>query len=249
MFFNINLLFSQETTTFFNDYNKLSFQFGVSRYTGAETTPLPPTLDYKFRNYTSPHLGFYYDVLQTNTFNFKVGLSALLVREYIEYKMEEDELPNINRSIHLYVEGAGTIRVNLPITMEYIIDSNIGKLNLNGGLIVGFNEEYSYTFDQHNIRANSSSEFTSATSVFERKTAPWYLNGQLGVGMYFPFKGFMLRTNIYYNMAFQKLYEGEFEFTNLEQSPDTSGKFSFKGNSYGIEFSIYLAKKKKKQLE
>ncbi len=243
--FFINFSYSQEPTSFFNDYHKLSFQFGVSRYTGAENTPLPSTLIYKFRDYTSHHFGFYYDVLQTDNFNFKIGISALLVRNFEEYKIDNIEIPNVDRNLHLYVEGAGTWRFNLPVIGEYIMDTKIGKLNFNGGLILGYSEEFGSTFSQHNIRADSSAEFTSATAIYSRSTAPWYLNGQIGVGMYFPFKGWMLRTNVYYNMAFQKLYEGDFEFTNLEQSPDQSGKFSFKGNSFGIEFSIYLANKKK----
>ncbi|RYH73435.1 hypothetical protein EVU94_09585 [Flavobacteriaceae bacterium 144Ye] len=245
-FLAISTVFSQNNTAFFNDYYKLSFQFGVSRYTGAETTPLPSTLIYKFRNYTSPHFGFYYDVLQTDNWNFKIGVSSLLVRNFEEYKIDNSEIPNVDRDLHLYVEGSGTWRFNLPVIGEYIMNTKIGKLNFNGGLILGYSEEFGSTFSQHNIRADSSSEYTSATAVYSRSTAPWYLNGQVGVGMYFPFKGWMLRTNVYYNMAFQKLYEGDFEFTNLEQSPDQSGKFSFKGNSFGIEFSIYLANKNKK---
>ena len=81
-------IFSQDTTTtFFNNYYKLSLQFGVSRYTGAETTPLPSTLKYTFNDYTSPHFGFYYDVFQTNHFNFKIGFSTLLIRDVKEVKI------------------------------------------------------------------------------------------------------------------------------------------------------------------
>lgn len=234
-----------QNTAFFNDYHKLSFQFGFSRYTGSETTTLPSTLINKFRDYTSPHFGFYYDAVQTTNFNFKIGVSALLVREFREYKIDINEIPNGDRGIHYYNEGAGTLRINLPIMGEYIIDTKIGKLNFNGGIILGYSEEFGSTFSQYRIRVPSSEEFTTATAIYSRGTAPWYLNGQIGVGMYFPFKGWMLRTNVYYNMAFQKLYEGQFEFANLEQSPDTSGNFSFKGDSFGIEFSIYLKKKKK----
>lgn len=69
-------------------------------------------------------------------------------------------------------------------------------------------------------------------------------NGQLGMGMYFSFEGWMLRVNIFYNHAFQKLYEGEYQFSHLQQSPDFGGTFGSKGNSYGVEFSLYLSKRK-----
>ena len=237
----------QNNTIFFNDYRKISLQFGVSRYTGAETTPLPNTLKYKYKDYTSTHFGFYCDIIQTTRFNFKVGLSTLLVRDFREFKMDETEIPDVDRDVDLYVEGAGSWRLNLPIIAEYMKTTKVGILTFNGGLIVGYSEEFGPSITKHSIRANSDSEFTSSEAVYSRSTSPWYLNGQLGVGMYFPFKGWMLRTNLFYNFALQELYEGTFEFKNLQQSPDTSGDFSFRGNSFGIEFSVYLAMKNKNQ--
>uniref|UniRef100_UPI004049C77D hypothetical protein n=1 Tax=Gelidibacter sp. TaxID=2018083 RepID=UPI004049C77D len=247
--FFTNFSFCQEPTSFFNDYHKFSFQFGVSRYTGAETTPLPNTLRYTFRNYTSPHLGFYYDIAQTKNFNLKIGISTLLVRDFQEEFIADEETV-LDGDYNVYTEIiGGTLdnwRLNLPITAEYIKDFGFGKLTINSSLILGFHEEFGSSFSSFGvIDRESGDETLILQSTYNRPAAPWYLNGQVGVGMYFPFKGWMLRTNVYYNMAFQKLYEGEFEFTNLEQSPDQSGKFSFNGNSFGIEFSIYLANKKK----
>ncbi|NRD21947.1 hypothetical protein HNV10_01755 [Winogradskyella litoriviva] len=237
---------SGQTTDFFNDYHKLSFQFGVSRYVGAESTPLPNTLIYKFRDYTSPHFGFYYDILQTRKFNFKIGLSALLVRDYIEYKIDKNEIPNVDRDLHLYVEdNTGSWRFNIPIIGEYLVSTKLGKLSFNGGLILGYSEEFGETLDEHGIRAHISPEPTTTSSIYSRRTAPWYINSQFGIGMYFPFKKWMLRTNLYYNFALQDLYDGEFTFSNLSQSPDTSGNFSFRGDSFGLEFSIYLKKTKR----
>ena len=65
----------------FDNYHKLSLQFGVSKYIGAETSPLPTTLNYSLIDYLSPHFGFSYDVLQKNNVNLKIGLSTLLVTE------------------------------------------------------------------------------------------------------------------------------------------------------------------------
>ncbi len=235
-------------TDLFNNYHKLSFQFGVSRYVGAETSALPSTLKYTFNNYISPHFGFYYDVLQTKHFNFKIGISALLVRDIIEFRIDKSQIENALADFGDETEliTDNTWRFNLPLTAEYFINTDFGKLTLNGSFILGYHQEFGVAEGLDTVTWPNSNT-TSLETVYSRKTAPWYANGQIGVGMYFPFKGWMLRTNIYYNMAFQKLYEGTFEFKNLQLSPDTSGNFSFKGDSFGIEFSIYLAKKIKKR--
>ncbi|WP_411767198.1 hypothetical protein [Winogradskyella sp. A3E31] len=239
-----NKIFPQ-TNSIFNDYHKLSFQFGASRYTGSETSTIPSTLKYKFRDFTSPHFGFYYDLLQTDNFNFKLGFSTLLVRDWEEYGIKAEEIPSVDSSRDFYVEGAGSWRFNLPLTTEYLIDLGKNKLFISSSLIIGYSKEYGNTVAQYGIKAPNESEFTTIDRVYRRQTAPWYANVQFGVGMYFPFEKWMLRTNVYYNFALQDLYNGTFLFSNLEQSPDTSGNFSFRGDSFGIEFSVYLKKKKK----
>ncbi len=244
---SLPLFLTGQNTQFFNSYHKLSFQFGVSRYFGSDTNPLPPTLELNFINYTSPHFGLYYDILQTKNFNFKVGLSVLLVREIDEYRIDAIEIPDVDRDYGFIIETVSdnSWRFNLPITSEYILNTSLGKLSFNGSLIIGYHQNFGPTFSEYNIKAPQNEEFTSLKSINERQTAPWYANIQFGVGMYFPFEKWMLRTNVYCNFALQDLYNGTFLFSNLEQSPDTSGNFSFRGDSFGIEFSIYLKKKKK----
>lgn len=236
---------TSQTTIFFNDYRKISFQFGASKYSGAETSPIPNTLIYRFNKFTSPHFGFYYDALQTNSFNFKIGLSTLLIREIDEFYIDASEIPDVDRGYGYTVEGEGTWRFNMPLTAEYFIPTNFGKLMVNSSFIIGYSEEFGITESEYAVKALESEEFTTLSSIYSRSTAPWYFNAQLGVGMYFPFEKWMLRANVYYNFALQDLYDGEFTFSNLAQSPDTSGNFSFRGDSFGIEFSIYLKKKKK----
>jgi hypothetical protein len=243
----MNIVVSQNTS-FFNDYHKLSFQFGLSKYSGNETSPLPNTLSYRFNNYTSPHFGFYYDALQTDNFNFKVGLSAVLVREIDEFFIDASQIPNeenASRDFGEILESEGTWRFNLPITAEYFVPTNSSNLIVNGSLILGYSEEFGNTENEYAVRVQESEDFTKLNSIYSRNTAPWYFNAQFGIGMYFPFEKWMLRANIYYNFALQNIYDGTFTFSNLAQSPDTSGDISFRGDSFGMEFSVYLKKKKK----
>lgn len=238
---------SGQTTSFFNDYHKLSFQFGISKYYGAETSKLPTGLTYKFNNYTSPHFGVYYDVLQLTNFNFKIGFSTLLVREIDEIFIDMSQIPDGNRDFASIIEIStdGAWRFNLPITAEYVLKTSFGNLSLNSSFIFGYHQEFGLSEAGYGVKVPENDEFTTFSSVYSRSTAPWYFNTQFGIGMYFPFKKWMLRTNLYYNFALQELYEGDFTFSNLAQSPDTSGEFSFRGDSFGLEFSIYLKKKNK----
>ncbi|WP_179349304.1 hypothetical protein [Winogradskyella pacifica] len=246
-FLLVSFLTYSQTTSLFNDYHKLSFQFGLSRYTGSETTALPNTLTYKLNNFSSPHFGFYYDILQTKKFNFKVGISALLIREIVEFRIDANEIPNVNEDFGYTIEYItdGSWRFNLPIVTEYLINTSFGKISVNGGAIIGCNQEFGETETEYHIKAPQNQEFTTLNSIYSRSSSPWYANAQFGVGMYFPFEKWMLRTNVYYNVALQDLYNSEFTFSNLAQSPDTSGNFSFRGDSFGMELSIYLKKKKK----
>lgn len=244
-------LLAQNPTDFFKDYGKLSFQFGPSKYVGSKTSELPNTLRYKFRDYIAPQFGFYYDVYQTNHFNFKIGLTALLTREIEEIFIDNREIENVNRDIWLYSELNGDIdswRFSLPLQSEYIISTTFAKFSLNAAFIIGYQQEFGVAESKLEIGATPESIPTTLEAVYSRSTAPWYFNTQFGLGMYFPFNKWMLRTNVFYNLALQDLYTGTFRFTNLDQSPDINGNFKFRGHSFGIEFGIYLAKKSKKQL-
>jgi hypothetical protein len=241
---------AQNPTDFFKDYGKLSFQFGPSKYVGSKTSELPNTLRYKFRDYIAPQFGFYYDVYQTNHFNFKIGLTALLTREIEEFYVNSDELPNFNGDIFFTTETSsdGMFRFNLPLSTEYIVNTSFSKLSFNLGFIIGYQREYGVTESGFEFGASPEAIPTTLESVYSRSNSPWYFNTQFGLGMYFPFNKWMLRTNVFYNLALQDLYTGTFRFTNLDQSPDINGNFNFRGHSFGIEFGIYLAKKSTKQL-
>ena len=234
-------------TSFFNEYSKFSVHLGVSKYVGSETSELPSTLEYRLKEFISPVLGIDYDIFQKNNFNFKLGLNLTLMRDIEWIYLSQSETGYAFDYISFSETSTdGQWRLSLPITTEYILNSGKNKISFNSSLIIGYHKSDGLGYSEFGT-VTEDDRIVQLESTYGQKTAPWYFNGQVGVGMYFPFKGWMLRTNVYYNLAFQKLYEGEFEFKNLQQSPDTSGKLSFKGNSFGIEFSIYLAKKKKKQ--
>lgn len=236
---------SSQSRSVFDNYHKLSLQFGVSRYIGSKTSNIPETLNYEFREYTAPMFGLNYDVFQLDKFNFKTGITALLVRNYIEYGIKNEDIPSVDEDRLFYLEGTGSWRISTPLTTEYLIGTGKNKFTMNTSFIIGYSQEFGDTISEYGIKNDNEEEFTTAESIYKRHTAPWYFNVQAGVGMYFPFEKWMLRANVYYNFALQDLYNGEFQFSNLAQSPDTSGNFSFRGDSFGVEFSIYLKKKKK----
>ena len=118
------------------------------------------------------------------------------------------EIENRDRDYWKIIEfdGGNMWRFNLPITAEYIVQTGLGKMTINSSIIFGYHKEFGDTMLQTEATGFNGTELSTLNSVYSRKSAPWYANGQVGVGMYFPFKGWMLRTNVYYNLAFQKLY-------------------------------------------
>lgn len=254
VFIMFGFCFTQTITTaqesIFDDYYKLNLTFNGSRYIGGERSSLPNTLNYEFTNFTSPTIGLAYDIYRHKNFNFRIGISTTLIREKDKFFIDQLEYQNGTGDISLETETItdGQWRVNLPVTGEYLIP--LGKsilLTINTSIILGFHEEFGDADFLFEV-GGETSEVTSLAVNYSRSTAPWYLNGRLGFGAYFPFNGWMLRTNLFYNRAFQELYEGTFVFNNTQQSGNVNGDVSFRGDSFGIEFSIYLAKKISKKM-
>lgn len=241
----VNLVYSQNSD-FLKNYYPISLKFGLSQFTGVENSHYRKDLYYNFNNFISPVVGLEYDFLKFNNFNFKTGLSATLIKENQKLLFSQKETGfGYDLDERIKVTTNGMWRLSVPLTTEYLIDTKIGILSLNASFIVGYHNEFGEGFIEYDNATIEGEQRLNYKNVYSRYSAPWYFNGQIGVGMYFPFDGWMLRTNIFYNQAFQKLYEGDYQFTHLQQSTDFGGTFGFKGNSYGIEFSIYLAKKKK----
>lgn len=238
---------AQSNTEFLNNYYKLNLEISTGYFYGAKTSKLPSSLNYSFKNYVAPHFGLHYDFLRKGNFNFKVGVSALLLRDIDEIRIDKIELV---RDYDFTKKGetfSGDWQFNIPITVEYIIPLNKSKLTFNASYIIGIQNFY-YAESGFSVGSDTTGGETTFEGVYWRGDNGFHPSAQLGVGMYFPFKKWMLRTNLYYNVMLEKMYEGTFEFRGLRQSPDIDGTYSFSGNSFGIEFSIYLTNKKSKRL-
>ena len=243
---SLQLASAQHNSDFLKNYYNLSLKVGISQFTGVENSGLPSTLDYNFRNFVSPVVGLDYDIFQLQNFNIKTGLHATLIKENQKLFFSQYETGfayDLEEKIKITTNGMW--RLSIPLTAEYLIDTSIGTLTLNGSFIIGYHNEVGEAYVEYDNSTIEGEQRLNYKSIYSRASAPWYFNGQIGAGMYFPFNGWMLRTNVFYNHAFQKLYEGEFQFTHMLQSPDITGTLGFKGNSYGIEFSLYLPKRNK----
>jgi len=245
-FFIISIFHSkaQSNTKFLDKYNKLNFEIGIAYFYGSKTSTIPSSINYRYINYTSPRFGLHYDFLQIRQFNFKIGISTFLLQEIDEHYFSKEETVLDYDIKKRYITTSGDWQFNMPITVEYITYLPKSKLSFNASFIIGY-QDYSYGETEFEIGNNN--ETASFKGEYSRGNNAWHPSTQIGIGMYFPFKKWMLRTNLYYNIMLEKMYEGTFEFRGLRQSPDIDGTYSFSGNSFGIEFSIYLAKRKKKQ--
>ena len=187
----------------------------------------------------------HYDFLRTDKFNFKIGFSTFLLREIDEIRMDKIETPADFDWIDGLEVFSADWQFNIPITIEYITYLNKSKLTFNTSFMIGY-QDFDYAETEYGLINHNTGEHSSFKGYYSRGDDVWHPNAQIGFGMYFPFEKWMLRTNLYYNIMLEKMYEGTFEFRGLRQSSDIDGTYSFSGNSFGIEFSIYLAKKKRK---
>lgn len=252
---NIFQVKAQNNASFLNDYYKFNLEFGGAYFSGAKTTNLPNdgTIYYSFQNYIAPRFGLQYDFLRKKNFNFKVGFTTLLLREKELFHIDKSEVPlnpnYANYDVSSKIETfSGDWQFNIPITLEYILNKNKPKFSINVNYIIGY-QNYYYTetdFVFGDFGQTVSEGATGFKGTHSRGNNVWHPSAQIGFGMYFPFKKWMLRTNLYYNIMLEKMFEGEYEWKNFQNHPDISGDYSFSGNSFGIEFSIYLAKKNKK---
>lgn len=238
---------SSQNTEFMEDYSAISIKVGLSRYIGIYNSHYRSDLYYNFDNFTTPVVGMEYDFLRWNNFNFKTGLFAtyIMEKEKLFFSQEETDF-GYDLEEWIITTTEGMWRLSVPLTAEYLWRTEFGTLTFNTGFILGYHNEFGEAFTEYDTATTDGEQRLNYKSVYSRYSEPWYFNGQIGVGIYFPFKGWMLRTNFFYNQAFQKLYEGEYEFTHLLKSPDFKGTYGFKGNSYGVEMSIYFGKGKKK---
>ncbi len=244
--FNIFQIKAQSNAAFFDKYYKLNLELSTGYFYGAKTSELPNTLNYSFKNYMSPRFGLHYDFLRKNNFNFKVGFSVLLLRDIDKIRMDETEIVGNYDFIREGETFSGDWQFNIPITVEYIIPFNKSKLAFNTSYIIGYQNFY-YAESGFGVGSYETDEEATFEGRYSRGDNAFHPSVQIGVGIYFPLKKWMLRTNLYYNVMLEKMYKGTFKFRGLRQSPDIDGTYSFSGNSFGIEFSIYLAKRKKKQ--
>ena len=193
----VNLVYCQNSD-FLKNYFPISLKLGVSQFTGIENSHYREDLYYNFNNFISPVVGLEYDFLKLDNFNFKTGLYATLIKENDKYFFSQQETGfGYDLEGRIKVTTDGMFRLSVPITSEYLIPTKIGILTLNASFIMGYHNEFGEGFTEYDTATIDGEQRLNYKNVYSRYSAPWYFNGQIGVGMYFPFDRWMLRTNIF----------------------------------------------------
>lgn len=235
---------SQSNTDFLNKYHKYSVEIGIGYYYGSEISPLPSSLGFRYQSYIAPKFGVYYDIYRKNQFNIRTGVSAFLLRDIELVRIDASE-NSADSGMDAKVEfQSAEWQFNIPITVEYLTYLHNSKITFNGSLMIGY-ENYGGVAIMTSGVGRIGGERTSLTRYTSRGNDVWHPSGQIGVGMYFPYRKWMLRVNLHYTKLFEKMYRGTFVYDNLQTTPDFGGTYGFKGDSFGVDFTVYLAKKSK----
>jgi hypothetical protein len=241
--------YTQNNTDFFKKYSKLSLTIGYDRFNAkTELTPTIPGLTYRYMPYNTGHFGLNYDVLQTKKFNFKVGITAVRHREIERVSMDNSlisfDVPGgFEMTTETSYDFLGIWQIDVPLTAEYLFSLNKTiKLSIGSSLVIGFQDDGG---GEGGFGIEDEDLSTDFFYTMVRPGDPLYFNARLETGFYFTLDKLMIKTNFFYNYAFQNLYEGNYLLYNAT-IPDVKGTYKEKGNYFGAEISIYLLKRKKK---
>lgn len=135
----------------------------------------------------------------------------------------------------------------LPITVEYMLFDK-SKINFSFGAGFGLSF-YEFTdLETRTLRIGSQDVPKQIMHIANQTNNknPFYTSVHIEANVYFKTKGFLLKANIIYNKSFKPYRTGDYEFLNLELSPNTKGKFEQSGDFLGVGLTVYLKKQKKR---
>jgi hypothetical protein len=106
-----------------------------------------------------------------------------------------------------------------------------------GGFSFGANRNPENRDEQmFSLSLNTSNNYIYGSAIF-------------GVGTALAMKPFLMKINVIYNIYFQNLITGDYQFNNLTtNTPSATGTYKLSGNYLGLMISFYLKNPQKKPM-
>lgn len=238
------LCFSQEAEKIYQTkYSKLSFLFQPSVLKKSDASNMDgssyPAM--KFTNDFSYQFGVYYNFFQKGGFNVKTGIIAkefipkfdLLVSDNDIGYGEEFLLTQFDPYSQFVLSVPIKVDLYLPLTEKLNLSLGAG-LNLN--VITGANEPL---FSSVSVGNSSNGQFKDIFYLTSDTQNSLNFSYEFSAGFNYKTNFALIDLSLYVNNSMGKEYvSGQYQFVNLNQSPNKTGEFSIRNNFYGLSLSI-----------
>lgn len=233
---------AQTAKQLFENNHKWGINVQLNNYFGSNNYKANSN-NYYFKINSSyvPAVGVRYNFLQTKNWNFNAGFQVNFFGDRDEEFIAATEI-TLNGG--WWGSGSSGLEAILyvPITAEYIFPTK-QKVNYSLGAGLGmsyyqYNEGLSGYLEIGHIPISSEDYIGNGN---------YFTSGHIMASMYFKSKGGTLfQASLTYKKSFKDFRKGEYSFTNLQQSPDITQKFSQSGDFIGLSLTTYFKKKSNK---
>jgi len=239
--FKIENVKAQNAEDLFKNHHKWGITGQYNIFSEADITPTNNNrINYEIFKNKRFAIGLDYNFYQHRKWNFKVGLQLQWFGNDAGYTILEEEnitpfnIGNFYRTEHDRI-------LHLPFGVEYVFLKR-GKffISFGGGAGISYYQFDAVTFD------SSINDVPIFISNYENSKSPFYSSGHLETSIYFKRKSFMFQASLIYNKSFKSYRKGNYEFLNLEISPDTKGEIDQSGDFMGVSLTVYLKKRSTK---
>lgn len=219
-------------------YWKWGITAGPTLFNKAEISPQFGSQSFDNKSTVSFNAGVDYTFFADRRWSFLTGLWV-----------SQEPICNIDHPDFFWKEYVSSVNFSIPLIAQ--MQMQVGKkvfLNLSAGYKAMYIAPGGFDFSvdgNPNIRDDRDEQLFSLS--LETPNNHIYGSAIFGVGTALAMKPFLMKINLVYNLYFQNLVAGDYQFTDLTTNTrSTIGTYKMSGNYLGLMVSFYLKKPQKK---
>jgi hypothetical protein len=238
--FSSNIINAQSAKDLFNNYHKWGITAQYNIFSEANVTPTNNSnLNYSNLKSKLYAFGVEYNFYQYKSWNFKTGVQLQWFGDADKLFISQKETV-LNFDIDEWSRSNHDLILYLPISTEYVFfKKRVINFSLGGGLALSY---YRETNSGRFFDIDNAPIFNADTN---NSTNPFYTSGHIEASVYLKRKSFMLQVSIIFNKSYKSYRTGLYEFSNLQESPNTKGLIIQSGDFTGVSLTVYFKKKNK----
>ncbi len=236
--FSFGGLRAQTAENLFEHHHKWGITGQYNIFSAGRVSPTgTPGLDYAIPKNKRFAVGAVYNFRQYKNWNFRAGLQLQWLGTERAYFMSKEEIGS-PKDFRLGYAIDQDLVFYMPVTAEYVLHGTDSfSFTLGGGLGLSY---FLYFGESSVLSGSGSIGEKQIFSYFESNKNRFLTSGHVEASVYFKRKSFMLQAALVYKKSFTSFRTGNYEFTNLEISPNVQGNTDQSGDFWGIALTAYL---------